>query len=95
MFGIQTQEYTEVVCAKSQWVRLADVFFIGPLMVWAGARVARQAHPIAGGTLAVLGVATIGYNAKNYLDTRYVRRQLERQQQQQVVVEIGEAEIET
>ena len=87
------QECREVVCAKSQWVRLADVFVIGPLMVWAGVKLARSRHPIAGGSLAVLGTATVVYNAKNYLDTRYVRR-LAAQQEQQLVVEIGEAELE-
>lgn len=49
--------------AKSQAVRLADVFFIGPLMVYGGLRLGG----LVGGTLAVLGVTTVLYNARNYL----------------------------
>ena len=47
---------------KSQTVRLADVFFIGPVMVVGGARLGG----VLGNVLAVLGIATILYNAKNY-----------------------------
>lgn len=47
---------------KSQAVRLADVFFIGPVMVVGGARLGG----ILGDVLAVLGIATVLYNAKNY-----------------------------
>jgi hypothetical protein len=91
--GAIGQECTEVVCAKSQWVRLVDVFVIGPLMVWGGVRLARSRHPIAGGSLATFGAATVIYNARNYFDTRYVRRQLALEQER-LVVEIGEAELE-
>jgi hypothetical protein len=64
------QECTEIVCSKSQWVRVVDVFVIGPLMVWAGVKLARQRYRVAGASLAVLGVATVAFNARNYLDTR-------------------------
>lgn len=47
---------------KSQAVRLADVFFIGPVMVVGGAKLG---GPL-GKTLVALGIATILYNAKNY-----------------------------
>ena len=56
---------------KTQGVRLADVFFIGPLMIWGGLELAER-YPVGGGVLAVLGVATIGYNARNYLRLRPV-----------------------
>ncbi len=54
---------------KGQNVRLADVFFIGPLMVWAGFKLTDE-HPILGPTLAVLGAATVVYNGYNYLQLR-------------------------
>ena len=47
---------------KSQAVRLADVFVIGPVMVVGGARLGG----VLGDVLAVLGIATVLYNAKNY-----------------------------
>lgn len=50
---------------KAQEVRLLDVFIIGPLMIWGGAVLGRR-HPVAGLILAVSGVATVGYNARNY-----------------------------
>jgi hypothetical protein len=50
---------------KAQWVRAADVVAIGPLMIWGGAKLFRE-HPIAGGALALLGVGTIIYNARNW-----------------------------
>lgn len=49
---------------KSQAVRLADVFFIGPVMIAGGLKL----DGWLGKTLAVLGVATILYNAKNYTE---------------------------
>ncbi len=48
---------------KSQLVRLLDVFFIGPMMIWGG----RRASGPGGVVLSALGVATIVYNARNYL----------------------------
>ena len=56
-------ELNEVV--KTQQVRIADVVFIGPLMIWGGLQL-RDAHPIRGTVLALLGVSTILYNARNY-----------------------------
>lgn len=89
--GIQGigQECVEIACTKSQWVRLVDVFVIGPLMLWGGYKLVMHKHRFAGVSLAAFGAATVGYNAKNYLDTRYVRRQAALQ------IEIGEAEIES
>ena len=54
---------------KPQTVRLFDVFFIGPLMTWAGWKL-RPQHPRAGTTLAVLGVGTVVYNGRNWLRVR-------------------------
>ena len=50
---------------KTQEIRLADVFFIGPLMIWGGLQL-QDRHPMRGLTLAALGVATILYNYRNY-----------------------------
>jgi len=51
---------------KSQTVRLIDVFALGPLMVYVGARAAGV--PMwARVSLAVSGVLTVTYNGKNYL----------------------------
>ena len=55
---------------KTQAVRIADVFLIGPLMMWGGIELLEGGHRARGGLLAALGVATIGYNARNYLRLR-------------------------
>ncbi len=55
---------------KGQWVRVADVFVIGPLMVLGGVFMARKAGTagkIAGVSLAAFGVATVWFNGRNYL----------------------------
>lgn len=54
---------------KAQSVRLADVFFIGPLMFWAGVKLSRE-HAALGPVLAALGVGTVLYNGRNYLRIR-------------------------
>ena len=41
---------------KTQTVRILDVVFIGPLMIWGGNRL-RQDHPLRGLVLAALGAA--------------------------------------
>ena len=50
---------------KPQSVRIADVFVIGPLMMWGGMRL-RDEYPAPGSFLAVLGAATVVYNARNW-----------------------------
>lgn len=58
---------------KAQWVRIADVFVIGPLMVLGGVFMVSKAGTvgkIAGGTLAAFGVATVWFNGRNYLRIR-------------------------
>lgn len=51
---------------KAQPVRLLDVFLIGPLMVWGGYALNDRGHRIAGPTLALLGLSTVVYNARNH-----------------------------
>lgn len=54
---------------KSQTVRLIDVFALGPLMVYVGARAVGVPF-WARAALAVSGVLTVTYNGKNYLAKR-------------------------
>lgn len=48
---------------KSQTVRLLDVFFVGPWMIWAGQKGRDD-------ILTALGILTILYNSVNYLKLR-------------------------
>lgn len=48
---------------KTQLVRLADVFVIGPTMVWGGAKLPPS---LPSYLLVLFGLATIAYNARNY-----------------------------
>ncbi len=50
---------------KTQDVRLIDVFVLGPFMIWAGYEIGKT-KDFAGMALALAGLATIGYNWKNY-----------------------------
>lgn len=52
---------------KSQAVRLVDVWALGPFMVWYGLRPSNVPE-LARGLMIVAGVATIVYNARNYLE---------------------------
>lgn len=62
---------------KSQTVRLLDVLVYGPLMI---ALATRKTKLTKGGrlALALLGVGTIAYNWKNYLDVESVEKGLPR-----------------
>jgi len=48
---------------KSQAIRLADVFVVGPFMLWAAIKLGGR----PGAVLAALGFLTIAYNGDNYL----------------------------
>jgi len=52
--------------AKSQAVRVLDVILIGPVMAWAATRLPKRDAPMAW-LLGGLGIATVLYNARNYL----------------------------
>jgi hypothetical protein len=52
--------------AKTQQIRIADVLFIGPLMLWGGLHL-RDEYPVRGTALALLGISTVLYNARNYM----------------------------
>lgn len=51
----------------AQAVRVVDVFVIGPLTIWAGYTLAVRQYPVRGLGLASVGVATILYNANNWV----------------------------
>jgi len=59
---------------KSQPVRLLDVFVIGPLMIWGGIALNDRGRQYVGPVLALLGLSTIIYNARNH---EIVRRRQE------------------
>lgn len=48
---------------KGQTVRLIDVFFLGPVMIWGGMQLT---DPAARAILIAAGGATIAYNWQNY-----------------------------
>jgi len=51
---------------ESQRVRLLDIAVVGPLMIWGGVK----AGGWSGAALAFFGLATMGYNARNYARVR-------------------------
>ena len=55
--------------SKSQNIRLLDVFFIGPFMIYIGYK-AKGLTDLERYVLYGLGVATILYNGKNYLKNK-------------------------
>ena len=52
--------------SKTQLIRVADVVFIGPVMMYGGDVLAKKGHKNVGYTLVALGVLTILYNANNW-----------------------------
>lgn len=57
---------------KTQAIRLADVFFIGPVMIYGGEKLRRRGDSILGLTLSLLGAATVVYNGNNWLKQRRI-----------------------
>ena len=54
---------------KSQWVRLFDVFALGPFMVYIGAKDSKLTDIERLG-IVIAGIGTIIYNGRNYLANR-------------------------
>ncbi len=54
---------------KAQAVRLADVFVLGPFMIWFSTR-ARDVPDAARIGMVAAGLGTILYNGSNYLKTQ-------------------------
>ena len=55
--------------SKSQWVRLLDVFVLGPFMIYYAILTAKEAGLEMAAGLFVAGVLTIVYNGINYIGT--------------------------
>ena len=69
MFHKEKENTSVEEVSKSQFIRLLDVFFIGPYMIYISKK-AKGLNKLESFTLLALGVATIYYNGKNYLDSR-------------------------
>lgn len=59
--------------SKSQTIRLLDIFWIGPLMVYVGNK--KRFSPFINSSLVVFGIATILYNGRNYILNREIERE--------------------
>ena len=53
--------------SKSQWVRLLDVFVLGPFMIYYAILTAKEVGLELAAGLFVAGVLTIVYNGVNYI----------------------------
>lgn len=60
---------THIEFSKSQNIRLLDVFFIGPFMIYIGYK-AKGLTNLERYMMYGLGIATIYYNGRNYLKSR-------------------------
>jgi len=67
MFHTEKGNTIQSELSKSQNIRLLDVFFIGPFMMYIGYK-AKGITDLEKYMLYGLGIATIYYNGKNYLD---------------------------
>ena len=52
--------------SKSQNIRLIDIFFIAPFLIYVSAK-AKGLTPLERNGLLIIGIATLIYNGKNYL----------------------------
>ncbi len=52
---------------KSQWIRLVDIFVIGPIMIYLGNQGYTLTHNKLYLALIFFGATTITYNLKNYI----------------------------
>ena len=55
--------------SKSQNVRLLNVFFIGPFIMYVGKK-AKGITPLERNILYLIGLGSIIYNGKNYLENK-------------------------
>ena len=75
MSAQQREELTVTDVSKGQKIRMLDVLFIGPFMIYVSTKAKLTRFERT--TLFVLGAATMIYNAKNYIQTQ---RNLENEQ---------------
>ena len=52
--------------AVTQWIRIADVLVIGPLMIYVGVAGRPSLPPWVSNAIVAAGVGTIVYNGVNY-----------------------------
>lgn len=67
-YKTQTEVNYAYEVSKSQNVRLADILFIGPMMIYVAYKY--KMKPIDKAIMIFLGLATIYYNYNNYMATR-------------------------
>jgi len=65
----ETNTTTIEELSKSQNIRLVDVFFIGPFLIYMGNK-AQRISPLQRNLIYAIGIATIVYNGKNYLKNK-------------------------
>jgi hypothetical protein len=53
--------------AKAQYVRLIDIFVLGPALLYTAAILPRD-RPLLRAFMVVAGAGTVYYNARNYMD---------------------------
>ncbi len=59
--------YLTTTGTKSQWIRLIDIFIIGPLMIWLGWCAWLEGYGLWALAVVFFGSTTITYNLRNYL----------------------------
>lgn len=59
---------------KTQFIRLLDVFFIGPLMIWFALYASIDPNSTPAILLIVTGIATIIYNGLNFIGNFFDHR---------------------
>lgn len=62
--------YISTTGTKSQWIRLVDIFIIGPLMIILGYQQYTRTHQWLNILLIFFGATTITYNLRNYLSSK-------------------------
>ena len=67
----ETNTTTIEELSKSQNIRLVDIFFIGPFLIYMGNK-AQGISPLQRNLVYAIGIATIIYNGKNYLENKHV-----------------------
>ena len=65
----EIQESTVKELSKSQFIRLLDVFFIGPFLFYIGSK-AKGLTKVERTMVYIIAGATIYYNGKNYLTNK-------------------------
>jgi len=72
MFHVE-QKAPTLETSKSQFIRLLDVYALGPFMLYVAYK-AKNLSSAEKAALAGIGAATMYYNGKNYLATNASRR---------------------